>query len=185
MSKIHILASTDRPNSNALKVAEYTQTLLEEFSDVKTFSLNDFPLKDVVGGKYGKDIESVNKFNNAFLDADGFLFVVPEYNGGFPGILKVFIDYLPFPEALEKKPVSFIGESAGSFGALRPVEHLQQVLGYRNALIYPERMFISGVNSQFDKESGLKSDKLQELLEGQIKGFSEFVTLNSNGRDVN
>ncbi len=185
MSKIHILSSTDRPNSNALKVSEYSQSLLEEFSEVETFSLSDFPLKDVAGGKYGEDIEAVNEYNDAFLDADGFLFVVPEYNGGFPGILKVFIDYLPFPKALEKKPVSFIGESAGSFGALRPVEHLQQVLGYRNALIYPERMFISGVNNQFDKKTGLKSDKLQELLEGQIKGFSEFVELNSNGRADN
>lgn len=182
MSKIHILASTDRPNSNALKVAEYSQSLLNEFSIVKIFSLRDFPLKDVVGGRYGKDIESVKEFNNAFLDADGFLFVVPEYNGGFPGILKVFIDYLPFPKALDKKPVSFIGEAAGSFGALRPVEHLQQILGYRNALIYPERVFISGVNNQFDEKSGLKSDKLQGLLVDQIKGFSNFVELNTNGK---
>lgn len=179
MSKIHILASTDRPNSNALKVADYSKTLLSEFSEVKTFSLKDFPLEDVVGGKYGEDIESVNKFNEEFLNADGFLFVVPEYNGGFPGILKVFIDYLPFPKALNKKPVSFIGEAAGSFGALRPVEHLQQILVYRKALVYPERMFISGVNDSFDEETGLKSGMLQGLLEDQINGFSEFVEANS------
>lgn len=179
MSKIHILASTDRPNSNALKVAEYSESLLSEFSEVKTFSLQDFPLQDVVGGMYGEDIESVNEFNEAFLDADGFLFVVPEYNGGFPGILKMFIDYLPFPKALDKKPVSFIGEAAGSFGALRPVEHLQQILVYRKALVYPERMFISGVNDKFDEKTGLKSEMLQGLLEDQIKGFSEFVEANT------
>lgn len=179
MSKIHILASTDRPNSNALKVAEYAESLLKDFSEVETFSLRNFPLKEVVGGKYGKDVVSVKEFNSAFLDADGFLFVVPEYNGGFPGILKMFIDYLPFPEALEKKPVSFIGEADGSFGALRPIEHLQQIFVYRKALVYPQRMFISNVNETFDNKTGLKSDMLQGLLEDQIKGFSKFVETNS------
>lgn len=175
MKTIHILSSTDRPGSNALKVATYANEFMKEKANVEVFSLKDFPYADVVGGKYGEDIESVEKFNDAFLDADGFLFVVPEYNGGFPGVLKLFIDYLPFPEAMYKIPVSFIGEAAGSFGALRPVEHLQQILSYRKALIYSERMFISGVDDNFDSEKGLKSDMLQGLLEDQLNGFVTFV----------
>ncbi len=175
MKTIHILSSTDRPGSNALKVATYANEFMKEKANVEVFSLKDFPYADVVGGKYGEDIESVEKFNDAFLDADGFLFVVPEYNGGFPGVLKLFIDYLPFPEAMYKIPVSFIGEAAGSFGALRPVEHLQQILSYRKALIYSERMFIRGVDDNFDAEKGLKSDMLQELLEDQLNGFVTFV----------
>jgi len=175
MKTIHILSSTDRPGSNALKVATYASEFMKEKANVEVFSLKDFPYADVVGGKYGGDIESVEKFNDAFLDADGFLFVVPEYNGGFPGVLKLFIDYLPFPEAMYKIPVSFIGEAAGSFGALRPVEHLQQILSYRKALIYSERMFISGVDDNFDSEKGLKSDMLQGLLEDQLNGFVTFV----------
>ena len=175
MNTIHILSSTDRPGSNALKVSNYAKNFLNGKAEVEVFSLKDFPYADVVGGKYGKDIESVEKFNNKFLDADGFLFVVPEYNGGFPGVLKLFIDYLPFPEVMDKMPVSFIGEAAGSFGALRPVEHIQQILSYRNALIYSQRMFIKDVNNTFDPEDGLKSDMLQGLLEDQLNGFVEFV----------
>lgn len=175
MKSIHILSSTDRPDSNALKVSTYAKEFLEGKANVELFSLKDFPYADVVGGRYGEDIDSVSKFNDAFLDTDGFLFVVPEYNGGFPGVLKLFIDYLPFPDAMYKMPVSFIGEAAGSFGALRPVEHLQQILSYRKALIYSERMFISGVNENFDPKHGLKSDMLQGLLEDQLNGFVTFV----------
>lgn len=175
MKTIHILSSTDRPGSNALKVATYSKRFLEGKANIKLFSLKDFPYADVVGGKYGEDIAGVKDFNDAFLDTDGFLFVVPEYNGGFPGVLKLFIDYLPFPEAMYKMPVSFIGEADGSFGALRPVEHLQQILSYRKALIYSERMFIKGVNDNFDPEKGLKSDMLQGLLEDQLNGFVTFV----------
>lgn len=148
---------------------------MDEKARVEVFSLRDYPFQDIVGGRYGEDIKSVKAFNHEFLDADGFLFVVPEYNGGFPGVLKFFIDYLPFPDAMYKKPVTFIGEAAGSFGALRPVEHIQQILSYRNALIYSERMFISGVNDSFDPKDGLKSDMLQGLLEDQLNGFIEFV----------
>jgi len=175
--KIHILSSTDRPGSNALKVANYVSGLMDKEIENEVFSLEDFPFNDVVGGRYGDDIKSVDEYNERFLDADGILFIVPEYNGGFPGVLKLFIDYLPFPEALEKMPVSIIGEAAGSFGALRPIEHLQGILGYRNALLYPERIYIKDVNNTFDEEDGLNSDKLQQLLEKKIKGFAEFVKL--------
>jgi chromate reductase, NAD(P)H dehydrogenase (quinone) len=177
MSLIHILSSTDRPGSNAWKVSEYAANYMSDYADTRIFTLMDYPLADVEGGKYGKTPESVKNFNNEFLEADGYLFVIPEYNGGFPGILKVFFDYLPFPAAMEKKPVSLIGEAAGGFGALRPVEQFEQLLKYRKAFIYPERMFIQRVNQSFDSIEGLNNDKLQELFEKQLSGFPDFVTL--------
>lgn len=175
MISIHVLAATDRPGSNAYKVAKYANQFLAEKADTKIFSLKDFPLKDVAGGKYGNVPESVKNFNNEFLNADGFLFVVPEYNGGFPGILKLFYDYLPFPEAFNMAPVSLIGEAAGAFGALRAVEQFEQLLKYRKAHIYPERIFIQRVNDAFDEEHGLKNDNLQEKLESQLTNFPDFV----------
>lgn len=173
--KIHILSATDRPGSNALKVAEYAKGVMNKSSEVEIFSLKDYPLQDVVGGKYGKEIESVKSFNDRFLSADGFLFVIPEYNGGFPGILKVFYDYLPFPKAFQRVPVSLIGEAAGAFGALRPVEQFAQLLSYRNAHIFPDSMYIQRVNDSFDPEKGLKSEKLQELFLKQLNDFTGFV----------
>lgn len=109
------------------------------------------------------------------MDADGIVFVVPEYNGGFPGILKLFYDYLPFPKALNKVPVCLIGEAAGAFGALRPIEHFTQLLIYRQAHVFPERMFIQRVNDSFDEEEGLTSEKMQKLWEKQLNGFPGFV----------
>ncbi len=172
---IHIISATDRPNSNAFKISEYVEGRLSEKTSTRIFSLKDFPLQDVAGGRYGDVPESVKKFNRSLLAADGFLFVVPEYNGGFPGILKLFFDYLPFPDALEKRPVSLIGEAAGAFGALRPVEQFEQLLIYRKAYIYPERMFIQRVNDSFDTKMGLKNETMQKLLMSQLHGFPEFV----------
>lgn len=173
--KIHILSSTDRPGSNALKVSEYVQKVISENCETEIFSLEDYPLQDIAGGQYGKEIESIHSFNTKFLDADGFLFVIPEYNGGFPGILKMFYDYLPFPKAFKRVPVSLIGEAAGAFGALRAVEQFGQLLSYRNAHIFPDSMYIQRVNDSFDAENGLKNETLQKLLHIQLHDFVKFV----------
>lgn len=175
MTQIHILSATDRPNSNALKVAGYANRFLSKKAATQIFSLKDFPIKDVAGGKYNDRPSSVEEFTNAFLDADGFVFVIPEYNGGFPGILKLFYDYLPFPKAFTKSPVCLIGEAAGAFGALRPVEQFSQLLIYRHAHIFPERIFIQRVNDSFDQEDGLIQEKMQKLWEKQLNGFPDFV----------
>ena len=113
------------------------------------------------------------------MKADGLVFVIPEYNGSFPGILKVFIDYLPFPEAFEKMPMAFIGEAAGAFGGLRSVEQFQMIANYRNALQFPERVFISRVTQEFDPEDGIEDDFKQKLLLSQVNNFIKFVEDNS------
>ena len=64
---------------------------------------------------------------------------------------------LPFPESFERRPVCFIGLSAGIWGALRPVEQLQAIFGYRNALIFPERVFMPGIGKLLD-DSGKFTD---------------------------
>lgn len=173
---LKIISSTDRPNSNALRVSKYVETLYQkEGVDVEVISLKDFPLEEVVGGRYGKSIPAVEKFRKPIINADGLIFVIPEYNGSFPGILKMFVDHLPFPEAFEKMPMAFIGESAGAFGALRSVEQFQMIANYRNALQFPERVFIPRVKSEFDEEKGLKDSFKQQLLQSQVTNFVKFV----------
>ncbi|MDR9416195.1 MAG: NAD(P)H-dependent oxidoreductase [Gracilimonas sp.] len=184
---LKIISGTDRPNSNALKVSNYVRTLYSENGvNAEVISLEDFPLKDVVGGPYGKKLPSIEKFREPIIKADGLVFVIPEYNGSYPGILKVFIDYLPFPEAFEKMPMAFIGESAGAFGALRSVEQFQMVANYRNALQFPERVFIPRVNKEFEEGKGLADSFKQKLLNSQIQNFIKFVeAVNTKEMDQN
>lgn len=176
MIELKIISGTDRPNANAMRVSTYVQGLYEKQGiSADIINLQDFPLSDVVGGKYGKELPAVDGFVQDAVTADGLVVVCPEYNGGYPGILKMFIDYLPFPSSLDKKPIALIGEANGAFGAMRAVEQLQQVFGYRNAHIYPERVFISRINENFDDSEGIKNEFQQQLLMSQIDGFPAFV----------
>ena len=173
---LKIISSTDRPNSVSLRVANYVKTLYDERGvSAGVISLEDFPLADVVGGKYGKSIPAIERFREPIINADALLFVIPEYNGSFPGVLKMLVDYLPFPDAFKNHPMAFIGVASGAFGGLRAVEHFQMIANYRNALQFPERLFIQRVNKAFDPETGLQDEFQQGLLESQTDGFIRFV----------
>ena len=176
MIDLRIISGTDRPNANAYRISCYLRDRYEQRGiNAEIIDLKDFPLDKVVGGKYGQDLPEVDNFIAQVIETDGLVIVCPEYNGGYPGILKLFIDYFPFPVSLNKKPIALVGEATGAFGAMRAVEQLQQVVGYRNAHIFPERVFISRVHENFDIKEGIKNDFQQQLLNSQIENFPKFV----------
>ena len=99
---------------------------------------------------------------------------MPEYNGSMPGALKLFIDLLPYPESFEGRPVCYIGIASGQFAGLRPVEHLQQVFGYRNAFNFPRRVFIPAVHEVADSEKGITDQDIKNRLSEQADQFLKF-----------
>jgi chromate reductase len=174
---IAIIAGTNRPESNTRKIAQKIETLYRELGDeTELLDLANLPPELFSPAAYAKKPAGFKAFTDVILAADGLAVVTPEYNGGIPGVLKYFIDMLPFPESFEGKPVAFTGLAAGIWGALRPVEQLQQVFGYRNAHIFPERVFIPGVISVLNEKSEITDEKLVARLEGQARGFSRFVS---------
>ncbi len=123
---------------------------------------------------YAEKPPRVVEFTDQILASSGLMVVTPEYNGSMAGSLKLFIDMLPFPESFEDRPVSYVGISAGQFGALRPVEHLQQVFGYRNALNFPRRVFIPAIGSIMKAEGGLDGHDFGARIREQAKGFAAY-----------
>ncbi len=173
---ITLLIGTNRPDANSRKIAHEIRALYDAAGIVVSMlDLADLPPEIFDPASYAEKPASFKPFTDAVLGADGLHVVTPEYNGGFPGVLKYFIDMLPFPESFEHRPVTFTGVAAGQFGALRPVEQLQQIFGYRNAYLYPNRVFIIGVNKFLDDAGKLTDEKLKARLSAQATGFAQFV----------
>lgn len=173
---ITVISGTNREGSNSLKIARQVAGYYEELkADVRILNLQELPKEALDSGAYWEKPKSVQPFIEQVLDSDGLVLVVPEYNGSFPGILKLFIDLLPFPEAFDQRPACYIGISAGQFSGLRPVEHLQQVFGYRNAYNFPPRTFIAAVGKKLGEDGLLNDEELVERLKKQAEGFLEFV----------
>jgi NAD(P)H-dependent FMN reductase len=81
---------------------------------------------------------------------------------------------LPYPETYEGRGIAFTGLAAGQWGALRAVEQLQMVFGYRNAPSLARRVFIPEVFKQLDKEGKLIDEELQTRIEAQATEFVAF-----------
>ena len=173
---IVIVSGTNRPGSNTHKVAAHVEAIYK-LAGVPTqlLDLADMPAEIFSPSSYAAKPAGFSKFTDAILAADGVVIVTPEYNGGIPGVLKYFIDMLPFPEIFERRPVCFVGLAAGIWGALRPVEQLQAIFGYRNALIFPERVFMPGVGKLLDASGKFTNDDIPKRLQSQAAGFVDFV----------
>jgi chromate reductase len=142
---------------------------------LQVLDLAELPPEIFSPASYAQKPKSFQRFADGILQSDGLHVVTPEYNGSVPGVLKYFIDMLKFPESFNKRPVCFVGLSAGIWGALRPVEQLQAIFVYRNAYIYPERVFLPGIRDQLDEAGRLKDLELLERLASQAEGFVQFV----------
>lgn len=174
-----LLIGTNRPNSNTRLFSTYFHGLLEAHKQnsekVEIIDLAELPSDIFDPECYAKKPQSFAPFQEKILRTNGLISVLPEYNGGPPGIYKYFIDMLSFPDSLYKKPAAFVGISAGRFGALRPVEQMQQIFCYRNALLYPERVFINHAKDQLDTQGRPSDSTVRSLLEQEVKGFFEFA----------
>jgi NAD(P)H-dependent FMN reductase len=173
---IEIISGTNRANSNTLRIA---QVLLEAYRELGVsaglINLQTLPADLLHPGAYAAKPEAFGPIQERVLTAQGLHLVTPEYNGSFPGVLKLFIDMLKFPESFEGKPVAYVGLASGQWGALRAVEQLQMIFGYRNAHSYPRRVFIAGVHDKFTAEGAFNDPELLRRLEEQAGGFRAFV----------
>lgn len=179
---IEIVVGTDRLGSRSELVAQW---LLEKYKRLNVaaqiFKLADVQLWNLRPEHYAEPKpDSVAQGVERLLEATGLHMVVPEYNGSMPGALKHFIDHWKYPDSFEHRPVAFVG-LGGLFGGLRPVEHLQQVFGYRNSFLYPDRVFLCNIWNLI-KEDRLTDGTLDQLLTQQTEGFSRFIrALNNEG----
>lgn len=179
---ILIISGTNRPDANALKVSKVILSHYQSASaGAEILSLGEMPREVFDPSSYATKPPAMLAIQQRVLDARGLHIVTPEYNGSFPGVLKYFIDMLKFPESFERKPVAFTGEAAGIWGALRSVEQLQMIFGYRNAHIYPERVFIPGINGKLDAQGKVSDPAIDKRLAEQAVGFSKFASRLSDG----
>lgn len=173
---ITLLSGTNRPDSNTRKITAIVERLYLQLGiPCQVLDLADLPQEIFSPASYGEKPESFAPFAEAITGSAGVVIITPEYNGSFPGVLKYFIDMLPFPVSFENRPVCFIGLAAGMWGALRSIEQLQHILGYRNAHAYPNKVFMPGIG-QLVKDGELADPALTERLQKQALGFAEFVT---------
>ena len=172
---IVVVCGTNREGAlSRLLAKEICETYTNRQVTVDLIDMAELPPEILQPTAYKEQPATVAAIVERFLKSDGAVFVVPEYNGSYPGILKLFVDMLPYPQGFDSRPCAFVGLAAGQFKSLRAVEHFQQVAGYRNAYSFPRRLFIGDSFKQF-VDGKLSDDELTKRLNEQAEGFLAFV----------
>jgi len=170
------LIATNRPGSNSAKVAAHVAEIYAaKGTTLEVVDLHNLPPEIFHPSSYGEKPASFASMQESMTKATGILIVTPEYNGGFPGVFKYFIDMLKFPETFAGKPFAFVGLSAGIGGAVRPVEQFTTLIHHLRGIVYPHPVNIPGVNSHLDDAGRIKTAEIIERIEKQAEGFSKFV----------
>jgi len=172
---ITIISGTNRPGSTTLKVAKYYQKRLQEKGvEAGLLTLSQLPDNLIVSDLYGKRSPEFEPIQEIITQADKFIFVIPEYNGSFPGVLKVFIDACSFPESFYDKKAALVGVSAGKYGNIRGIDHFTGVCHYMHLNVMPLKIHIGSVKSELNENNDLfKADTLQ-FTDEQIDKFILF-----------
>lgn len=173
---ITIISGTNRPGSRSLEMSHIVLEMFKKHGvSAQILDLKDIPYAELTGHQYAADKpEGVKVALDKLHASRAYYIVAPEYNGSMPGALKYFIDHWEYPKTFEYIPVAFLG-LGGRFGGVRPVEHLQQVMNYRNAFVFPERIFIFNVWNVL-KGGVLEDEVTLKHIEKQTLDFSRFVS---------
>ncbi len=101
----------------------------------------------------------LREFAAKIAAADALLIVTPEYNSGYPGVLKNALDYL-YAE-YKHKPVGIATVSAGMFGGLSALAQLRQVVLALSAYPVPASFPVRSVQDNF-ADDGTPRDPIYE-----------------------
>lgn len=173
---ICVIACTNRPNSYSLKISEYYIELLKKEGVACTLiDLNKLPESYLFSALYhnqGKD-ELFNSIKKIIADAEKFVFVVPEYNGSFPGVLKAFIDGLDYPASFKNKKSALLGISSGVMGGSLALSHLTDILNYLGMHVLASKPRITRIEKTF-VDGEINDAIVKDLISIQVKDLLRF-----------
>lgn len=153
------MTQTDRIETEILDLLEYNFPIMEE-----RLRLRDDPPP------------RLREFADKIARADSVVIVTPEYNNGYPGVLKNALDYL-LPE-YKRKPVAIVTVSGGAFGGLYCLAQLRLVTLGMGAFPIPASLPVSRVQETFAEDGTPKDpsyEKRAEAFIAEVLWFTEAI----------
>ncbi len=176
MAKILIISGTNRAEAVSLTIAKvYAELVIEAGYEADIIDLRELPSDYTSTALYdnaGKN-EQFNVFRDKMKNANKFVFIVPEYNGSFPGVLKAFIDGLDFPDTFTGKKAALVGVSVGMLGSSHAMSHLTDILNYCGTHVLARKPRLTDI-AKFLVDGVLTNDSYSRQLHEQTKELIDF-----------
>jgi NAD(P)H-dependent FMN reductase len=178
---ILVINGTNRQDNKTSVVSKFVFDWLNEntLSEVKYYSLEELPALFNLAEMYEaeKQHPQINKIQDAlFIPYKNWIIISPEYNGSYPGILKLLFDALSvrkLPETFHHKKVGLIGVSDGRAGNIRGMDHLTAMLNYLKMTVYHNKLPISSAKTMIDH--GRLQPPTSKILEDYLTDFTHWL----------
>ena len=175
MKKIKVILGSTREPRNGIKVADWVMDEVSKYKGDLEFELLDLKVIDLPHyNEPGSPMSNPSykneltiKWSKMIDEADGFIFITPEYNGYFTGAMKDAVDYL-YHEWVGK-PYGVVGY--GSRGARRAVSQLHNLLFQFKMVDVKSDVSVNKVWEAFTTNGSLKSGFVDGSVEELLKKF--------------
>jgi NAD(P)H-dependent FMN reductase len=163
-----IISATNRTGSHTEKVSrQYLKFLQEKGIDATILSLEGLNVME--------KNETFSKIEQELLvPAAKFIFVMPEYNGSYPGVLKAMIDISDVKKSWWGKKALLTGISTGRAGILRGMEHFTGVLNHVKIFVHPNKLPISIIDTVMDPQGSIFNPGTLRAIDQQLEEFINF-----------
>lgn len=183
---IAVVVGSIRRESFNRQLALALQPLAPESLKLEIVRIDDLPLYNQDDD--GNPAPPVRRLKGEIANADGVLFVTPEYNRSIPGVLKNAIDHAsrPYGQSVwAGKPAAVLGISIGSIGTSLAQQHLRNVLAYLDmpTLGQPE-VFLQAKQGFFDAQGRIPADDTRQFLAKFLERYAEWVRHHADAQAV-
>ena len=166
---ITIISGTNRSDSYSMKVAKEYQRILK----MKGLESNIFSLEGV--NVLHRDAAFQEIENNMIIPTRNFIFISPEYNGSFPGVLKMLFDTAVSHKIWWYKKALLTGVATGRAGNLRGMDHLAAVLNHVKITVHPFQLPISSVDKLMDETGRFTNGNTIKAINQQLDEFLKWI----------
>jgi len=158
---IPVILGTPRQGRMSEQAAGLMIAQIEQRSGIETelVDVAKLPIPVDDAGESAKDPE----FSELMNRADALVIVVPEYNHGYPGLLKHVLD-TNLKEYIHKA-VGVVGVSAGVFGGARVIQNLIPVMRELGLVMIFWDVNFTTVQSRFDDSGALVDESFLPRIE--------------------
>lgn len=154
---IPVILGTPRQGRQSEAVAKFIVEQISTRADLET-ELIDIRTLPIATDNAGETIKDPG-FAAQMERADGLIIVAPEYNHGYPGLLKHVLDTC-LKEYIHKA-VGICGVSAGAFGGTRVIQNLLPVMRELGLVTIFYDLNFSNVQTLFDESGTLLEPETQ------------------------
>lgn len=169
---IEIISGSPRKASITKRVALHLQHQFKEKTNHNVGLINvsewDLGLLENVFSSIEKTPDNFKPLAERIFNAQAFVFVTPEYNGGYSPALQNLMDHFP---KQTHKAFGIVAASTGAMGGMRASQQTLLLVPALFGIASPQMLITPFVDKKFDENGNLVDETFQKNIDSFISEF--------------